>query len=83
MFSVAAKVRYLKLTVGDDVTLSWSQPDPPHGVILFYNIRINDQQSLYSTCTVLAEYTKTSITKSALIQSLNVTNEAIIVLQVF
>ena len=81
MFSVAAKVRYLKLTVGDDVTLSWSQPDPPQGVILFYNIQINDQQSLYST--VLAEYTKTSITKSALIESLNVTNEAIIVLQVF
>lgn len=78
--SVAAKVRHFKVTVGDDVIVSWSQSDPPRGVILFYNIRINDQQNLYSA--VLAEYTQTSITKCALMQSLNLTNAAII-LQVF
>lgn len=78
---VAAMVTGLKITVGDDVTLSWSQPDPPHGIILYYNIKITELKNMYTT--VLTGYTQTSITKSALTHSLNVTKyEAVITLQV-
>ena len=78
--SVAAMVYGLKIRVGDDVTLSWPPPDPPHGVILFYNIKITNQNTMNTT--VLTGYTQTSIPKSALTQSVNVSNGAVIAVQV-
>ena len=73
-------VTNLSITLGETVTLTWSEPDPPHGRILYYNILIIDQQTQHST--VISEYNKTSITKSALIHGFDFHDKLFISCQV-
>ena len=79
--SVAGRVTDLELKSGDTLILTWLQPDPPHGVILHYNIRITDQQT--GNTTLVSEYKQTSISKSLLTQDLDITNGVFLLVQVY
>lgn len=50
--------------------LVWSPPDSPHGVILYYNLRIMHQQKERT----IMKYNQTSITTVVLIKNWNVTD---------
>ena len=43
----------------DDVIISWQQPYPPHGVILYYNIKIIEPEREH----LFRSYTGTSISR--------------------
>ena len=57
LFPVAAQVVDIEIRERANVFISWSEPNPPHGRILHYNIRIIGS----GRETIIKEYNNTSI----------------------
>lgn len=57
VLTVAAQVTDVRVNEGDNIAI-WSEPYPPHGQILYYNIKI----ILNGTETIKGEHNSTNIT---------------------
>ena len=45
MYSVAGMVTMISAPDSGSTVVSWNLPDPPNGVIIYYNIRINNSDN--------------------------------------
>ena len=55
--SVAGRVEDIEIGEGGDVFISWSQPEPPHGIILHYYIKIIERGKE----TLIKDYNSTTV----------------------